>query len=358
MPHAVDEVVREREAEQELDAAASGDRHAGERGREARALNVPAQQWGHQVRRKVGVRSARQGAPRDARPGRVAEPGLVELVDAEVGGDRPVEALLGEDLLAFGVGDLGGRDGAGGVVLVWSSRCCWGERFGGGHTGTAWWAGARRGRAWECPARRRAWPRLWNRQLRGRFVMIRLAPREELPRTAVTPTLWVIMVAVIPGRGGVAGPDGRGPDRRLVGLGVRRRRRRGRAIIPTDDGWFRASECLAGTSVEMGQSAAANSSSERARDLCSSRAYWLMMTQPSARSGCDKTALKFGGPFFLLLFFSPDSHECPPHAVSSRMGPATRQAFGPWAVRREILGMDPSLISTSGLLSRLGVVSF
>jgi hypothetical protein len=59
----------------------------------------------------------------------VAQPCLVELVDAQVGGDGAVEALLDEDVVAFGVGDLGRRDGAGswGMLLVCFVLVVWGE---------------------------------------------------------------------------------------------------------------------------------------------------------------------------------------------------------------------------------------
>ncbi|PHH77088.1 hypothetical protein CDD80_957 [Ophiocordyceps camponoti-rufipedis] len=78
-------------------------------GREARgkfrAAQVQAQQRGDEVAGKVDVGGAGEGAAGDAGPCRRAEPRLRGLVDGEVGGDGPVEALGGEDL----VGLVGGE---------------------------------------------------------------------------------------------------------------------------------------------------------------------------------------------------------------------------------------------------------
>lgn len=112
MPHAVDKVVDKGETEEELDAAADGVGHAGKGLGEALALNVPPEQGGDEVGGEVEVGGPGQGAARDSGPGRVAEPGLVELVDAEVGGDGAVEALLDENVVALGGGVLDGGDGA------------------------------------------------------------------------------------------------------------------------------------------------------------------------------------------------------------------------------------------------------
>ncbi|KAF4120660.1 transcription initiation factor TFIID subunit 6 [Geosmithia morbida] len=108
--HAVDEVVGEGEGEGELDAAGDDDGEGAESGGHAGALEVPSQQRGDEVGGEVGVGGARQGAPGDARPGRVAQPGLVELVDAQVGRDRAVEALPSQDLVALGRGGLFRRE--------------------------------------------------------------------------------------------------------------------------------------------------------------------------------------------------------------------------------------------------------
>ncbi|KAG8408569.1 hypothetical protein J3458_019600 [Metarhizium acridum] len=112
VPQPVDEVVRKRESEQELDAALDGKRQRGKRRREARRLQVPPQQRRGQVRAEVDVRRARQRAARDARPRRVAQPRLLNLVDAQVGRHGPLQPLLHEDLVPVVLGDFGRRHGA------------------------------------------------------------------------------------------------------------------------------------------------------------------------------------------------------------------------------------------------------
>ena len=102
MPRAIDEVVDKGETEGKLDGARGGEGHGGESGSDRGRLKVPAEEWGDEVGGEVGVGEARKGAAGDAGPGRVAEPGLLELVDAEVGGDGAVEALVDEDLVALG----------------------------------------------------------------------------------------------------------------------------------------------------------------------------------------------------------------------------------------------------------------
>lgn len=112
MPQPVDEVVRKGESEEELDAALDGERQRGKRRREARRLQVPPGQRRDQVRPEVGVRSGRQRAARDARPRRVAQPRLLDLVDAQVGRDGALQPLLHEDLVPVVLGDFGRRHGS------------------------------------------------------------------------------------------------------------------------------------------------------------------------------------------------------------------------------------------------------
>jgi hypothetical protein len=112
MADAVDEVVGEGVAEGKLDARLDGEGQVGEEGGDAGALEVPAEQRGDEVGGEESVRGTREGAAGDAGPGRVAEPDLVDLVDAQVGRDGAVEALLDEDLMALGGVELSRRDGA------------------------------------------------------------------------------------------------------------------------------------------------------------------------------------------------------------------------------------------------------
>lgn len=116
MLDAVDEVEHEREAQQELDTAVDNPGHSSERGRKARALEVPAEEWRGEVSGEVEVGAAGEEAAGDTGPGGGAEPGLGELVDAEMGRDGAVEALVDEDLVALILGDLGRCDLA---VRIW-----------------------------------------------------------------------------------------------------------------------------------------------------------------------------------------------------------------------------------------------
>lgn len=108
MANAVDEVESEREAEEELDAALDDKGESSKRRDEAGALNVEAGERRDEVRGKVEVGDAGHGAAGDSGPGGGAEPGLLHLVDAQMGGDGAVLALVDEDLLALVVGELGG----------------------------------------------------------------------------------------------------------------------------------------------------------------------------------------------------------------------------------------------------------
>lgn len=126
MPAAVDEVVGEGEAQQELDSVVHHGGHVGEGLGQRGALDVPAEQGSDEVRCEVDVRGAGEGAAGDTGPGGVAEPGLVELIDAQMGRDRAVETLLGEDVVAFGGGKLRGIDGPA-VVSLSLPPCCFGR---------------------------------------------------------------------------------------------------------------------------------------------------------------------------------------------------------------------------------------
>jgi hypothetical protein len=112
VPDAVDEVVGEGEGEEgELEEALDEEGERGEPRGEAGALDVEADEGRDEVGGEVGVGGAREDAAGDAGPGGGGEPDLAELVDAQVRGDGAGEALLGEDVLALGQGDLGGGGG-------------------------------------------------------------------------------------------------------------------------------------------------------------------------------------------------------------------------------------------------------
>ncbi len=108
MANAVDEVESERKAEEEFDATLDDKGEGSKRRDETGALKVEAGEGGNQVRREVDVGDARHGAAGDSGPGGGAEPGLLHLVDAEMGGDGTTLALVDEDLVSLVVGELGG----------------------------------------------------------------------------------------------------------------------------------------------------------------------------------------------------------------------------------------------------------
>lgn len=114
MADAVEEVVDEGPGEHALDGALDEEGHGGEGGDEGGRLDVPAQQRGDQVQARVGVERAGEGAARYAGPDRGAEPGLLGPVDLQVGGERAVEALGGQEGVFVRGGELLGRDGAAG----------------------------------------------------------------------------------------------------------------------------------------------------------------------------------------------------------------------------------------------------
>lgn len=106
MPRAVDAVEDEREAEDELEGGLDGKGQVAKGGGDAGALEVQAEDGGDEVRGHVAVERAGQGDARDAVPGGAAEPRLLELVDAEMGGHGALQALVDEDLVAGVDGEL------------------------------------------------------------------------------------------------------------------------------------------------------------------------------------------------------------------------------------------------------------
>lgn len=105
---AVDAVVHEWESEAELDAALEKKRHAGKGSDDAGTLEVKTDDRGDKVGGHVGVQNTGEGATGDTGPGRGAEPTLLELVDAQMGGNGTVESLLGEDLATLLGGEVDG----------------------------------------------------------------------------------------------------------------------------------------------------------------------------------------------------------------------------------------------------------
>lgn len=125
MPQTIERVVRERHGERELGEGLEGERPGREAGGEDRALEVPADGGRDEVEDAEGVEAAGEGDAGDAVEGR-AVPGDLRLVDAEVGSDGTVQALLCEDLIVgwggggVSVGCRGQRSEEGGVRL---GRC-------------------------------------------------------------------------------------------------------------------------------------------------------------------------------------------------------------------------------------------
>lgn len=113
MPQAVERVVGERHGDGELGEGLEGERPRGEAGGEHGALEVPTDGGCDEVEDAEGVEAAGEGDAGDTVERR-AVPGDLRLVDAEVGSDGAVEALLCEDL----VGGLGRAHGGGGGVSV------------------------------------------------------------------------------------------------------------------------------------------------------------------------------------------------------------------------------------------------
>lgn len=115
----VDSVEGKRPGRDELEGALSGDGEGGERGDERGALEVPAEVGSDEVGGRKDVESAAEAAAGKALPDGAAEPGLLLVVDVEVGGDGAGESLLveggagllGRDLLGRDLSGLGGGQG-------------------------------------------------------------------------------------------------------------------------------------------------------------------------------------------------------------------------------------------------------
>lgn len=90
MPDTVQRMERKRPRGEELDRALDSKGERAKRRRQRRALEVPADEGGRQVCRRKHVQAAAEGRAREALPDGAAEPGLLLVVDLEVGGDRAV----------------------------------------------------------------------------------------------------------------------------------------------------------------------------------------------------------------------------------------------------------------------------
>lgn len=116
MPDAIQPMIRKREGRCELGRDLQGHGPRGERRRHAGRLQVPAEQRRDQVGGAEDVEAPAEDRARDPVQRR-AVPGYLRLVDGEVRGDGPVQALLDEDVVG-----VGGADGG----------CCGGSGWGEG----------------------------------------------------------------------------------------------------------------------------------------------------------------------------------------------------------------------------------
>lgn len=134
MSHAVDSVENKGPSNEELETALDGDGESSGSGNEGRGLEVPADEGSGQVGDGGSVQGAGEGGAGDALPRRAAEPGLLGVVDLEMGRDGAGETLLGEKGGGVGGGELVGLEGSvearrGGVSR---DSCGWVRGGGGG----------------------------------------------------------------------------------------------------------------------------------------------------------------------------------------------------------------------------------
>ncbi len=106
MPQPIETMICKRERQPRLNKHLRNNRPACERGGKGRTLEMPAEERGDEVEGAVGVDDGGEGCAGDAVEGG-AVPGYLGLVDGEMGGDGTVEALVGEDFLAGGLGYCG-----------------------------------------------------------------------------------------------------------------------------------------------------------------------------------------------------------------------------------------------------------
>jgi len=113
MSHAVNGMEDKGPSDEELEAALDGHRQSGGGGDKGSGLEVPAHEGSGEVSDGGSIQSAGEAGAGDALPRRTAEPGLLLVVDLEMGGDGAGETLLGEKSGGIGGGDLVGLEGSG-----------------------------------------------------------------------------------------------------------------------------------------------------------------------------------------------------------------------------------------------------
>lgn len=116
MSNTINGVEHKRPSDQELERALDGHGQSSGSSDERGGLEVPADKGGSEVGDGGSVEGAGEGGARDALPGGTAEPGLLGVVDLEVGGDGAAETLFGEDGGFVGRSEAFGLDGS---VFFW-----------------------------------------------------------------------------------------------------------------------------------------------------------------------------------------------------------------------------------------------
>lgn len=120
--HAINRVEHKGPRKEELEPALDGNGECRDRRSNRRALQMPARQRCDKVSRTERVQHPAEAGSGNALPCRSAEPGLLLVVDVEMGRDRALQPLLGEEGLRVGGGEFLGRDGSGGRGNVsWTS---------------------------------------------------------------------------------------------------------------------------------------------------------------------------------------------------------------------------------------------
>lgn len=106
MTDTVERMVGKGPGESKLETALDSEGESTESGGDRGGLEVPAKERGGQVGGAEGVEAAREGGAGKALPDGAAEPGLLLVVDVEVGGYGPLEALLGQESIGVILGEF------------------------------------------------------------------------------------------------------------------------------------------------------------------------------------------------------------------------------------------------------------
>lgn len=157
MSNPIDEVIRERETQKAKLDSRLDDKGQRPKSRRYRGrVERQAKERGDGIGTEGEVRCASKSDAGDSGPGRGAEPDLADLVDAEVRGDGPVEALFDEYVVAFfGAHSHDGRWASGRHVRPGLDPIGWEVIVSGmGGVKCTVSVATRGGRqpAWECPA--------------------------------------------------------------------------------------------------------------------------------------------------------------------------------------------------------------